>query len=74
MRVDRWICTGCGMCVGKIFTLEGGLSAVRPEFRIDGKLEVGLVPEELSLNVKRAASAYPNRGIYYSHLKENSLK
>jgi len=71
VRVDRWLCTGCGLCVGPVFTLEGGYSAVRPEFRVDGDLERGLVPMSLLENVKRAVKACPNRGITYTIREES---
>nr|WP_181953844.1 ferredoxin [Pyrobaculum arsenaticum] len=63
VRVDRWLCTGCGLCQGLVFTLEKGYSAVRPEFRTDEDGTEGLVDLKYLDNVKRAARACPNGGI-----------
>ncbi|MEM0370652.1 MAG: ferredoxin [Pyrobaculum sp.] len=68
VRVDRWLCTACGLCQGPVFTLEKDASAVRPEYRIDGSLEEGIVGEELLPNVQRAARACPSRGITWRHI------
>ncbi|MFN7105416.1 MAG: ferredoxin [Pyrobaculum sp.] len=63
VKVDRWLCTGCGLCQGAVFILEDGASAVRPEYRLDGSREEGVVGEELLPNVQKAARACPNGGI-----------
>ncbi len=66
VKVDRWLCIGCGLCEGDVFVLEGGHSAVRPEFRLDGSITEGVVGEDLLPSVQRAAKACPNRSITWS--------
>ncbi|MFN3803449.1 MAG: ferredoxin [Pyrobaculum sp.] len=63
VRADRWLCTGCGLCQGAVFTLEDGAVAVRPEYRFNGSIEEGMVGDDLLPNVLKAARACPNGGI-----------
>lgn len=68
VKVDRWLCTGCGLCQGAVFEMVEGLSAVRREYRLDGRIDEGVVGEELLPNVMRAARACPNGGITWRRL------
>lgn len=63
VKIDRWLCTGCGLCQGPVFMLEGGYSSLRPQFRIAPDGSEGFVGDEYVENVKRAARACPNGGI-----------
>lgn len=68
VKVNRWLCTGFGLCQGAVFEIVEGLSAVKAQFRIDGRIDEGIVGDELLPNVQRAAKACPNGGIIWRRL------
>ena len=62
VKVDRWLCTGCGLCQGAVFEMVEGLSAVRREYRLDGRIDEGVVGEELLPDVLGPAPAVGSPG------------
>lgn len=56
VKVYRWLCTGCGLCRGAVFEMVEGLLAVRREYRLDGRIDEGIVGEELLPYVMSAST------------------